>query len=199
MEAATELFAERGYSGTSVDAIADRAGMTTGALYSNFSGKREVFLSALRTATGRTDDQGDAPAGPEGAAAALPPTQAHMRGAVHFLENLDANPAGFRLLLWAVLEAASDPDVADVLRGVLREQRQAQINYLKTTPHGGMDDWVADNATGLNALAIGIGVQHLVDPQTITTEHTKNVLARTLFLLGQPRTDRSEPTTLELQ
>lgn len=38
-----ELFAERGYAAVSVGEIARRAGVTTGALYHQFAGKRELF------------------------------------------------------------------------------------------------------------------------------------------------------------
>lgn len=45
LEAAASVFAERGFHGASVDAICLAAGLTTGALYSNFKGKDELFLA----------------------------------------------------------------------------------------------------------------------------------------------------------
>ena len=47
LDAATALFAETGFSGTSVAAIAKRAGVTTGAIYSNFTGKDELFAAVV--------------------------------------------------------------------------------------------------------------------------------------------------------
>lgn len=47
VEAASELFAERGYERTSTQDIARRAGLTTGAIYSNFRGKRELLMAAI--------------------------------------------------------------------------------------------------------------------------------------------------------
>ena len=44
---ARKLFAERGYSGASVDEIAAEAGVTTGALYHQFNSKREVFQATF--------------------------------------------------------------------------------------------------------------------------------------------------------
>jgi AcrR family transcriptional regulator len=41
--AARELFAEDGYSPTSLDAVVAKAGVTKGALYHHFGGKRELF------------------------------------------------------------------------------------------------------------------------------------------------------------
>ena len=45
--AATEVFAERGFYGTSVEEIAARAGYTRGAFYSNFDDKEEAYLAVL--------------------------------------------------------------------------------------------------------------------------------------------------------
>ena len=47
IDAAAEVFAERGYDGAGVAEIARRAGVTTGAIYSRYSGKSELLLEAL--------------------------------------------------------------------------------------------------------------------------------------------------------
>jgi AcrR family transcriptional regulator len=43
VEAARRLFAEDGYGATSLDAVAAEAGVTKGALYHHFDGKRQLF------------------------------------------------------------------------------------------------------------------------------------------------------------
>lgn len=43
----TELFAERGYAGTSLGDIAQRAGLTKGAIYHHFRGKEEIFAAVV--------------------------------------------------------------------------------------------------------------------------------------------------------
>ncbi|MHB8449170.1 MAG: TetR/AcrR family transcriptional regulator [Mycobacteriales bacterium] len=45
------MFFARGYIDASVDAIAYEAGYTTGAVYSNFGGKADLFLAVLELAT----------------------------------------------------------------------------------------------------------------------------------------------------
>ena len=45
VDAAQEVFAERGFHGASVEEIADRAGFTRGAFYSNFEDKHDVLLA----------------------------------------------------------------------------------------------------------------------------------------------------------
>jgi AcrR family transcriptional regulator len=47
IEAAGEVFAEKGYDGAGVAEIARRAGYTTGAIYGRFSGKAELLLAAI--------------------------------------------------------------------------------------------------------------------------------------------------------
>src|SRR5688500_14063171 len=45
IEAATRVFARRGYLAASVEEIADEAGFSHGAVYSNFTGKEDLFLA----------------------------------------------------------------------------------------------------------------------------------------------------------
>jgi AcrR family transcriptional regulator len=47
LEAARELFAEDGYAATSLDAVVAKAGVTKGALYHHFSGKRDLFAAVF--------------------------------------------------------------------------------------------------------------------------------------------------------
>jgi AcrR family transcriptional regulator len=48
---AEELFMARGFAATTVGAVAREAGLTTGAVYSNFDGKADLFLAVLEQAT----------------------------------------------------------------------------------------------------------------------------------------------------
>ncbi len=43
--AATEIFARRGFEGASLEEIADTAGFTRGAIYTNFDGKEDLFFA----------------------------------------------------------------------------------------------------------------------------------------------------------
>lgn len=47
LAAAAQVFARHGYHGTSVDMVAEAAGYTKGAVYSNFDRKEELFLALL--------------------------------------------------------------------------------------------------------------------------------------------------------
>jgi AcrR family transcriptional regulator len=45
LDAAREVFAERGFHGSSIGEICERAGLTTGAFYSNYTSKDALFLA----------------------------------------------------------------------------------------------------------------------------------------------------------
>lgn len=47
IEAAVEIFVERGFEGTSIDLIAQRAKVSKPTIYSHFSGKEELFVEIL--------------------------------------------------------------------------------------------------------------------------------------------------------
>ena len=49
LEAARSLIREKGHDHTTLDAIAERAGMTTGAIYGNFKNRDELFLALGQT------------------------------------------------------------------------------------------------------------------------------------------------------
>ena len=59
MDAAYRLFSEHGVNGTSIEAVADEAGFSRGAFYSNFESKTELFFAlAEREKRTRLEDLG---------------------------------------------------------------------------------------------------------------------------------------------
>ncbi|WP_431924274.1 TetR/AcrR family transcriptional regulator [Nonomuraea jabiensis] len=69
LAAAREEFAERGYADAKVDRIAERAELTRGAVYSNFPGKRALYLAVLIDSIGSAAAEEGPP--PSGVAEAL--------------------------------------------------------------------------------------------------------------------------------
>ena len=53
IEAATEVFARRGYEGASLEEIAESAGFTRGAIYKHFAGKEELFFAVIEASNQR--------------------------------------------------------------------------------------------------------------------------------------------------
>ncbi|MFZ8439406.1 TetR/AcrR family transcriptional regulator, partial [Staphylococcus aureus] len=55
LDAAGQLIATRGLSGTTLEGIAESAGYSRGAFYSNFRGKSDLFINLLRRDLGLTN------------------------------------------------------------------------------------------------------------------------------------------------
>ena len=55
LSAAARTFARKGFAGASVDEIAEAAGYTVGALYSNFGSKERLFVELMRSRAERPD------------------------------------------------------------------------------------------------------------------------------------------------
>ncbi len=53
LSAAAQVFAERGFHGATLDAVAAAAGFSKGAVYSNFKSKEDLFLSLLESSYSR--------------------------------------------------------------------------------------------------------------------------------------------------
>ena len=107
VDAAADLFSERGYGGTSLRDIADRANLTTGAIYGRFRNKVDLLAEAIGT---RIADELDAPC------------QFVKQGASH-VEALAAIALSFRdrrrlraLILQAATAAQTDPEARERFR-----------------------------------------------------------------------------------
>lgn len=57
LAAASEAFAERGFHGTSVEDVCERAGFTRGAFYSNFSSRDELVIALVAQRTTRLGER----------------------------------------------------------------------------------------------------------------------------------------------
>lgn len=56
LDAATDLLGERGYAGCSITAVAARAGVSAGSVYTHFTNKAELIADVFRAAVGREVD-----------------------------------------------------------------------------------------------------------------------------------------------
>ena len=107
LEAAARVFARRGYAGASVEQISEDAGYSTGALYSNFKSKEELFLRLFETRNERRRHElratvAEAGGGLEGLAAA----------AANLSATLESEHEWFLLYLEFALRAARDQEFA---------------------------------------------------------------------------------------
>jgi AcrR family transcriptional regulator len=111
LQAAVEVFTERGYEAATVADIAERAGVTTGALYSHFHGKLDLLLQSL----GLRSLEGLA----EGSLSGAP--WARHRGVSGVIARQMAQPPApeTTLLLDVIVAARRDPKLAATLRRLL--------------------------------------------------------------------------------
>jgi len=124
LEAALELFGERGYDATSIADIGQRAGIAKSVLYHYFDSKSKLYEAVLAE---------EMRALVERVRAALPPDPAAPRlrsGVDAYLAFLAERPAAWRLLL---RERPSDPALVGVHEHLDRE-RAAALAQLLVTP-----------------------------------------------------------------
>jgi AcrR family transcriptional regulator len=149
--AAAEVFAERGYEGAGVVEIARRAGFTTGAIYSRYSGKAELLADAIRTCTQDEFDQLFADHAFEGRATDILATVGSH------LVTRRPEP-GRALLLEAFAAARRDPEVARLLREHLDDRASRLAGLVEDAQASGLVDPQLDTRSVVHfAHAVGLG------------------------------------------
>jgi AcrR family transcriptional regulator len=117
LDAAARVFAQKGLAGASVDEIAEAAGYSIGAVYSNFGGKEQLFVELLKE---RANDR--VTRATEIAAEAEP---AHARRAFSRLlvevADKDADFAPLQAEFW--LYAVRNPELMETYAERMREPR----------------------------------------------------------------------------
>jgi len=112
LRATSEVFAEVGYAGASVHAIARRANLTTGAIYRNFSGKDDLLAEAVWSAA--SEELGNFLLGDEAATQRL-----HTAGANLFWRH---NKDVTALLMEAFVTARHNDGLARRLRAKIHRK-----------------------------------------------------------------------------
>jgi len=169
LDAAAQVFARRGFGGASVDEIAETAGYSTGALYSNFGGKDELFLELLASRTGLRQDAAAAVVGSRDKT--VEQVQAELNRILVEAADGDSDIALLQAELW--LYAIRRPELLeqlasrfrgnrDVLSGLLAERAQAR---------GQAEDLPFDDlATVVLALFQGLVQLRRTDPELVRPE-----------------------------
>jgi AcrR family transcriptional regulator len=183
LDAARSVFARGGFHGASVEEIASEAGFSTGALYSNFDGKEDLFLALMeREIAAHAREIAEA----VGARASV--DERAKGGARQWMTMIEREPELLLLFMefWAygVRDAQVRPKVA---------ARFAQVREMLTK-------LIADGvrefdlelaipaeqlAVAIDALADGIARQKLADPDAVPDDLMGRVLS--LLLAGATR------------
>ena len=167
LEAATRVFARRGFHGASVDDVAADAGYTTGAVYSNFDGKEDLFLSAFEHQIARHAREVGEAVAERGTAGA----------AEQWMAFLGGSPEMFLLFVeywaWAVRDPAH------------REQYAARFAAFRETTEWLIAEGGSRSASErarlaviANALTYGIAFQRLAEPDAVPDDLFAEALQR---------------------
>ncbi len=122
---ATRLFAERGWSATSVREVAEAAGCTKPALYYHFGNKEALFVAAIRH---ETDALGRILEMAEQATAGVSAYDRLRDGLRAFFARLESAPTGMSLLMRA--ELRPEPDQPQFDFDSLRTHHQERMRSL---------------------------------------------------------------------
>jgi AcrR family transcriptional regulator len=169
IDAAESVFARSGFHGASVEEIAREAGATTGALYSNFAGKEDLFLALFeeRIAT----DVGEYS---EIVAAGTTPEEQARGAGDHWMEILRERPNYFPLLIEFWSYAIREPQLRERLGGRFAALRSgsARVASEAAESWGFPASAEAGERLGLfiNALGNGLALEKLVDPDAVPDE-----------------------------
>lgn len=154
--AAAEEFAEKGYDRARVADIAERAGLTTGAIYGRFRGKAELLQAAIEDSSVDEFEQ-------------LFAEHRFLGDATHILTTVgshlvtDEFDNGQALLLEAFVAARRAPEVAAMLRRVIEDRAHQLVVLVDEAKRAGNIDPSLDtlsvvrfcHAVGLGFLLLG--------------------------------------------
>lgn len=163
IDAATRCFAAKGYQRTSMADIIDEAGLSAGAIYGHFAGKKELFAAVA----GRVLDSRQSELAAYGADRE-PLSPGEVMAVV--VTGISREPfSGVIVQLWA--EAAVDPEIRDLVAGVLvrvRETVRVRLAAWAAAAPGRVDGDPDEWATRVAPVVLGLGpgfmVQRALDP-----------------------------------
>jgi AcrR family transcriptional regulator len=187
LAAGADLFADRGIDGVSVDAVAEAAGRTSGAVYAHFGSKQGLLLAVL-------DAWKQSVLTVLFAEVAITDSPLGQLAAVW--DNIGDNP-GTDSDRWSLLEhelwlrAARDPEVARALRARSAEARRHSGHELSRWASRVGVEPVADPeqlATLVKALLTGLEMQRRIEPDSVDGSLAVTGLAA---LMGMSRPFRS--------
>jgi AcrR family transcriptional regulator len=190
LEAAGEVFAERGYDRASLDEVAAAAGLTKGAVYSSFASKDELFYALMRERIGQRL------ALVAGAVERQATVGDITRDASSGLAELISSQTDWHLLFiefWA--RAVRDPGLRDEFARERRSARGLITRFLEELAAEAEVDLPAHAeqiALAVLALSNGIAIEYLADPDTVDPSIFGVILGLLLNGLLMPTTSLAD-------
>ncbi len=171
IDAAANVFARRGVQAASVEEIAEDAGYSHGAVYSNFDGKADLFLAVFEDYMARrvrelADTQAELPDGA--------PLEIRARAlADQWMERLARDRESMLLHMEFIVHAGREPELAQrfgVRSSVMREAVSRYIVQFQQEAAMELAMSADDLALILRALGIGLAIEALVSPDAVRHE-----------------------------
>ena len=164
VEAAAKVFSRRGYDKASLDEVAEEAGFTKGAVYSNFKGKEDLFLATIdahfeqrlesvkRVMKEEPDERGTA----------------HAAG-MDFMNQLNADPEYFSLFFEFWAYAQRNPAVKKKFLPRVQRFRSALAQVFEAKSKDGLElPMPSEHLAGmLIAMAAGVAMERELDPKSV--------------------------------
>ncbi len=180
LDAAAEVFNRHGYHGASLEAVAEAAGYTKGAVYSNFATKGDLFLALHRRYTvSRIAEQSAAMAG-------LSAAQLAEQGGTAIIEQARTQERWDLLQIEFWLAAMRDPELrAAMVRDNEQLWTEMGAKFDRTFEREGLTPPFTGTefAKLINALGSGLVLQLYLDPDFIDA----SLFARAIrALVGMP-------------
>jgi AcrR family transcriptional regulator len=164
IDAAATVFAQRGFVAASLDEVAEEAGLTKGAVYSNFDGKEDLFQAVI-------DERLNEPMrhGAEVIDSFSGTSEEHaMAGARVFVDTVQQERDLFLLSLEFTIHVARHPELAPTLVNRMREQLGEVADII--SEHSRDDPLPlppSQMAIAVEALSTGIALHKLADPESV--------------------------------
>lgn len=191
LSAAAQLFAQQGFAGTSMPAIAQRSGITAGAIYRHFKSKAELLLEVVKRALGalplsfdRSSGTDDAALLPEFAARLTDPALTLLRQLAVEVHAAARRDPEVRQLLAAYNETALRK-----IRTLLEGEQQARPRDARWAPEF--------TARALTVFLMGLNHMDTLHPQLVGDRAWREFVAShvaALLGLHSPK-GRSKPLT----
>jgi AcrR family transcriptional regulator len=167
VQAAAKVFSRRGYEKASLDEVAEEAGFTKGAVYSNFKGKEDLFLATIdahfeerlgsirRVMQEEPDEQGTA----------------HAAG-MDFMEKLNRDPEYFALFFEFWAYAQRNPAVKKKFLPRVQRFRSALAELFEAKSDLGLELPIPSQhlASMLIAMAAGVAMERELDPRSVSDD-----------------------------
>ena len=182
------MFNRLGYHGASLEAVAEAAGFTKGAVYSNFATKQDLFMALLDRNNDARVSATEQALGSWSLEQAIEMTPAALRAQARAEEDWDL------LTIEFFLAAMRDPELRKRLVAGTREawERYGVVMDERIRKAGLRPGFTgAQLAQLINAFASGLLLQYYLDPEGTDLDAATRALRRIAGLPDEP--DRSAP------